>query len=194
MRTRNYPLIAVVLTLIAFAGCITTATVIVTAKLAPSPDGSPIEVTDAAGEYINGKIVVNLNGDEDFEEYKDNIKNIDNVGFYLEVSNYTFSDQTFQLFLEPDILKDWTTPHMPADSGSLLLFTGLTVPGRPQQSLTSKVTVKWEESLEYFTGLDDVKKYLERGVFSLYPNTTDRENFRLTIDSLVIIVTLSGKK
>jgi hypothetical protein len=192
MKSRNYPLIAVVLTLVAFAGCLTTATVIVTAKLAPAADGSSIEIRETS--FINGKIVVNLNDNQNFQDYKDNIRNIDNIGFYLEASNYEYTPVTFQLFLEPDTLQNYTDPVMPIDSQVPLILTGLQIPARPQQAATGKVTVTWEESLEYLNEIDLVKETLESGVFSIYPNVVERDAFHISIDSLVIIITLSGEK
>ncbi|MCK5126931.1 MAG: hypothetical protein KAR42_11805 [candidate division Zixibacteria bacterium] len=193
MKMNKFSVLAVVFTLIAFAGCIMTATVIVTSKLAPDADGSSIRFSHLT--YSDGKMVVNLNSDSDFEEYKDNIKNIDNIGFYLEVSNYEFSDATFQLFLEPDTTKEWTTPYMPADSNSsLLFFTGLTIPKRPSGALTGKTIVTWEESIEYLSDLESIKPFLEKGVFSIYPNIVPRDDFDISIDSLVIIITLTGQK
>lgn len=192
MNKRMYPVITVALFLAAFAGCIMTATVLVTAKLSPNDAGQPIRITDT--EYSGGRIVVNLNGDEDFEEYKDNIKNIDNIGFYLEASNPSFNPVTFQLFLEPDTLKNWTDAQMPIDSGSLLIFTGLTVPGRTQSTALGKVVVTWEESIEYINELEAIKTYLKDGVFSVYPNVVPRDDFDITVDSLVLILTLTGQK
>ncbi|MEZ5360022.1 MAG: hypothetical protein R3F48_14495 [Candidatus Zixiibacteriota bacterium] len=192
MNKRLYPIVVVALFLAAFGGCIMTATVIVTAKLSPNDVGQPIHITN--DDYTGSRIIVDLTEDEDFDEYKDKIKNIDNIGFYLEASNPTFTPVTFQLFLEPDISKDWTDPEMPVDSGSYLIFTGVQVPARTQSTATGKLIVTWEESIQYINELDVVKEYLEKGEFSIYPNVVPRDNFNITVDSLVLIVTLTGEK
>ena len=61
------------------------------------------------------------------------------------------------------------------------------------------MTIDWNESLQYITNLDLFKDVIADGVFSLYlaaidPVSGSRDNFNLTVDSLVFIVTLTGKK
>ena len=180
----------IVLAILIIAGCITTGTVVVTARLAPNDDGESIIITDATFE--NGKIVVDLNDDPDFKDYKAQIKNIDNIGFYMEATNNEFTDANVQLFLEPDTSKNWNDPLMPVDSGSNLIFTGFSIPGRTGVPITK--IVNWEQSFQYITGLADVKSALETGVFAIYPNVVPRAGFNVTIDSLVIIITLTGNK
>ena len=166
------------------SGCIMTATGVITVRLAPDDYGNPVTVTEA--DYSEGEIEVNLSEDEDFAEFREKIKDIDNVGFYLEVTNNLGTDATFQLFLEPDTSKNWTDPAYVVDSGAYLVFTGLTIPGG------ESVTIDWNASMAYINNLAEVKPYLESGLFSLYPLAVPHDDFNLTTDSLVIIVTLTG--
>ncbi|MFH1699579.1 MAG: hypothetical protein ABIE07_03240 [Candidatus Zixiibacteriota bacterium] len=173
------------------SGCILTATGVVTVKLVPDKYGQPLIIQEI-GYSDNGKISVNLSDDEDFEDLKAHISNIDNLGFYLEVTNKEFSPVTFQIFIDSDTSADYTNIDMIIDSTELIL-TGLEIPaGSPFN--TKKTIVNWSQSMEYITGLTEVKSILETGVFSIYPLAIPRDNFNLSIDSLVIIVTLTGKK
>lgn len=168
------------------SGCLFTGTVVVTAKLAPDAASNPITISNLS--YSAGKIDVDLNNDPTFNDYKDNINNIDNIGFYGKFRNNNFFDLTFQVFLESDPEKTWTSAEMAADSATALVFTGLTLSARE----TTEVT--WNESMEYITNLDDIKAILETGRFSIYPAVVQREEFNIAIDSLVLIITLTGSK
>ncbi|MEE9443978.1 MAG: hypothetical protein V3V99_15040 [candidate division Zixibacteria bacterium] len=173
------------------SGCILTATGVVTVKLVPDEYGQSLTIRNV-GYTENGRIVVNLSEDEDFEELREHISNIDNLGFYLSVTNKDYPPVTFQILIDSDTLADYSDIDMIVDSSDLI-FTGLEIPaGSPFN--TEKTIINWSESMEYITGLSDVKSILETGVFSIYPLAIPRDNFNLTIDSLVIIVTLTGKK
>jgi hypothetical protein len=170
------------------AGCIMTGTAVITARLAPDEAGQTIRITEL--NYVNGELEVDLTKDQVFQDYKDDIKNIDNIGFYLSARNQEFFNSTFQLFFVDDtsanyasvddILQDTIVPEV--------IFTGLTLPSQ------ETTTVEWEKSLEFVSGLDIFKSYISDGVFSLYPAAIPRDNFDIVIDSLVIIVTLTGSK
>lgn len=178
------------------SGCILTATGVVTVKLVPDEYGDPLIITPLSYNdplNPNGEIEVNLSDDEDFEDLKEHISNIDNLGFYLEVTNREFNEVTFQILLESDTSANYTDPQMVIDSAADLIFTALKIPGRPQTGEV-KTVVEWSESMQYITGLIDVKPILETGVFSLYPLAIPRDEFNLSVDSLVIIMTLTGKK
>jgi hypothetical protein len=165
------------------AGCIMTATYVVTVKLVPNPGSitvSTIQHTSAT------KLVVDLRDDSDFRDNQDKIKDIESIGFYLKAKNNLDQAVTFQLFLEADTTKDWLNAQMVADSSTELVFTGLNIPAN------QTVSVDWNQSMGYVTGLPAVKDILEKGRFSIYPVAIPRDNFSVTIDSLVIIVTISG--
>lgn len=173
------------------AGCVFTSTVVITHKVAPDSAGEPIAITNLS--YTGGKQVVNLNDNSTFNDFKADIKNIDNIGFYLSVENNLFSPTMFQLFLVPDTLKDYQSPQMLVDSLADLVLTGVTVPAR------SQVVIGWNESMQYITNLDLFRSTIENGAFSLYLAALDtqtgrRDNFNLKVDSLVFILTLTGKK
>ena len=177
---------ACTLTALVLTGCLLTGTVVITAKLVP--DAAHNSVTISHLSYDGGKIDVDLNNDKTFLDYRDNINNIDNIGFYAKIRNHEFFDLTFQLLLEEDVTKNWTSAQMAVDSATALVFTGLTLPNRATKEIT------WNESLEYISDLDEIKAILETGTFSLYPAVVQRDDFNITIDSLVLIVTLTGKK
>jgi hypothetical protein len=179
------------------AGCVFTSTVVITQKVAPDSNGDPIIFINQgypSDTRIEGcEQLINLNDNSTFNDFKADIKNIDNVGFYISAENNLYSSTMFQLFLVPDTSKHYISPQMLVDSLADLVLTDVTIPAR------SKVTIDWNESMQYITNLDLFKSTIEDGVFSLYlaaldPETGARDNFNLKIDSLVFIVTLTGKK
>lgn len=179
-----------VVVLILFAGCIFTGTVVITASVAPDANGDPINISHL--DYSDGELEVDLTRDATFNDYKDDIRNIESVGFYLIARNNLFSDATFQLFLVGDTAANYDSAQALVDNLEVLILTGLTLPART--TATIRTIVDWNESMKYVTNLDEFKDVLETGVFSLYPAAIPRDNFNITIDSLVIIVTLTGNK
>ena len=183
MKINRFRAAAVIVAAMLAAGCIMTATYVVTVKLAPNP--SPIDVSTI--QHISArKLVVDLRKDSDFRDNQDKIKDIESIGFYLKAKNNLADPITFQLFLEEDTTKDWEDAQAVADSSTELIFTGLAMPGN------QTVTVDWNQSMGYVTGLPAIKDVLERGYFSIYPVAIPRDNFSVTIDSLVVIVTVNG--
>jgi len=180
-RSKIILAVAAAAVIVIAAGCIMTGTFVITVKLVPP---GPVTVSNA--DYTEGRQQVDLTQESDFADNQDKIKDIDNIGFYASVKNNLNDPVTFQLFLEKDTAKDWDSAQEAADSCTALILTSLTIPGK------KTVTIDWNESLKYVTGLNDIKKILETGHFSLYPVAIPRDNFSLTIDSLVIIVTLTG--
>ncbi len=187
--------LATIALMLIWVGCIGTGTVVVTAKLAPDANGNPVAIQHTTTDFFDngGEMLVDLTDDADYAEYKDDIKNIDNIGFYAKVKNNESYPVTFQLFLEEDTAANWPTAQMVLDSAGSnhLIFTGWTIPA------FDSVAISWNESMQYITGLIDIKSALERGYFSIYPiGRKDQSEvfFDLTVDSMVVIVTLTGSK
>ena len=118
----------------------------------------------------------------------DNIKSIDNIGFYLEVTNNQSTAVTFQLLLEPDTSRNFATAEAAMDTVIAVVLNSLTVPGG------GTTTIDWEESMTYVGDLEFATEAIQRGYFSLYPVAIPGDDFSLTIDSLVVVVTITGQK
>jgi hypothetical protein len=169
------------------AGCLTTGTAVITARLAPDSEGNSVRVTNLNfGTFA--EMEVDLKDDATFRDYQDDIKNIDNIGFYLSITNNKAADVTFQLFLEPDTTVNYESVDGMVEAYADIILTDLTVPG------FQKVVVDWNQSMEYVTNLLEFKDVLAGGVFSIYAAALPRADFDVTIDSLVAIVTLTGNK
>jgi hypothetical protein len=143
-------------------------------------------VTVANTDFSDAEMEVNLSEDATFNEHKDDIKNIDNIGFYLSVENNLDTAATFQLFLVADTGKNYDSAQALIDALEDPILTGLTIPAR------KKIVIDWNQSMKYIGDLEPFKAILEKGVFSIYPVAIPRDRFNLTIDSLVVVVTLTG--
>lgn len=168
----------------ALAGCIVTGTLVITAKVAPDVNGDPIIVSNL--DFSAAELEVDLSNDATFAEHRDDIKNIENVGFYLSAKNEKAFPVTFQLFLVPDTSKNFDSAQALVDSLALPILTDLQIPA------LSTVTIDWNESMQYVTNVHEFKDVLQKGVFSLYPAAIPRNDFKVVIDSLVVIVTLTS--
>jgi hypothetical protein len=185
MKKRRLILVAVLVSIAGIvAGCLTTGTVVVTARLSPDSTGSAIQISSDLTEELE----VNLGENATFKDYQDDIRNIDNIGFCMIVTNNFFTDATFQLFFEPDTSANYDSVQVMLDEFVELILTDIIIPAR------ATTTIEWNESMKYITNLQEFKSVLEGGIFSIYPAAIPRDNFNLTIDSLVVIVTLSGSK
>ena len=182
MNKKLLMLLAVISIAAIIAGCIITGTVVITVVAVPDPD--PVTVTDATFE--DGELEIDLNDDEDYLNYRDDINNIDNVSFYLSVRNNQASPVTFQMLIDPDTSNNWTDIEDAIDHGVDLLFTDLTLPG------ASTVILDWEEATPYTSQAEEIKEILLEGVFSIYPAAIPRNDFSITIDSCVAVITLTG--
>jgi len=182
-RIRTIYWMSLAAVMVMLAGCLITGTVVITATVAPDDNGESIIVSNL--DFSNAELEVNLTDDPTFAEHRDKIKNIDNIGFYLSAENPLTSSATFQLFLVPDTSLNFDSAQLLVDSLAQPILTGLTIPAQ------TTVTIEWNESMQYVTNLAEFKDVLQKGVFSLYPAAIPRDNFRIVIDSLVVIVTLT---
>ncbi len=184
MKKKYIPYLLMALAAALIYGCILTGTVVITALAVPDPD--PVTVNETT--FMDGEIEIDLNGISEFEDYKDNIRDIDNVAFYLSVHNNQATDVNFQLLIDPDTSNNWPTLQDAIVDGIDVLFSGLLIPGN------KTVIIDWDESISYTSQIDDIKNILKDGIFSLYPAAIPREDFSVTIDSCVAVITLTGAK
>ena len=171
--------------------CILTGTFVTTVRIVPDDQGDSLYVSFT--NISDSEIEVDLTGDADFEDHKDDIKDIDNVGFYLDVTNLDADPShvdTFQIFIEADTSKNWNEYGMQTiiDSASYLFLTDVIIPGNSRKIIT------WNESVSKITDLENAMPIIESGLFSLYVLALPRDMFDLRVDSMVVVVTFTAGK
>jgi hypothetical protein len=126
---------------------------------------------------------VDLTENETWEEHKDKIKYIDNVGFQLWVTN-NGSSVTWELYADTI-----STPYVDVDDirdDAKQVLGGLTLaPG--------ETYIDWPTSLIYLNSkeLPTFKNWVETGQFDIYA-VAGSGNYNIRIDSARIIVTVTA--
>ncbi|UCD17448.1 MAG: hypothetical protein JSV44_00630 [Candidatus Zixiibacteriota bacterium] len=126
---------------------------------------------------------VDLTKESEWQKRKDDIKNIDNIGFELWITNNGLDPVTGQLFAALDSSYADT---LTVRSDARLVFSGLTLPGGDVQTY-----VDWPGSLGLLVDVDALKKFAEKGEFAIYALTTTLP-FDITVDSATVIITFTA--
>lgn len=127
------------------------------------------------------KFYVDLTKESEWNDHKDEIKYIDNVGFQLWVTNNGPMAVTGQLFASTD--SSYADTATVRDSATLVL-DGLTLP-------PGATYVDWPSSLTYLCEVDKLKNLVKGGKFAVYALTTTLP-FTITVDSATVIVTVTA--
>ncbi len=127
---------------------------------------------------------VDLTKEDTWDKHKDNIKNVDNVGFQLWVTNNGTSEVTWEFYA--DTTKPPHTDIPAIRSHAKQVLAGLSLP-------PGKTYVDWPTSLIYLNTkeLPLFKQWVETGKFDIYA-LTDVLPYNITIDSAKVIVTVTA--
>nr|MBN2277568.1 hypothetical protein [candidate division Zixibacteria bacterium] len=130
---------------------------------------------------------VDLTDEDVWKDHRDQIKNIDNVGFELWLtdtvqidSSYTLTGELYIAPLETDI---YTTIEEVEDNTTLIV-QNLEVPSG------TTTYIDWNASLEHLTNIDSLKYYAEQGTFTVFGITREAP-FKIQVDSATVIVTVT---
>jgi hypothetical protein len=169
-----FGLLSALLAIFIVAGCsVITGTFVISIK---------IGTYDIVGEDDFDYFTVDLSEEEDWNKHKDDIKDIDNVGFQLWLDNAGESTVTGEIYASS---LDTIYHDRPAVWGNAtLIFTGLEIP-------PGKSYVDWQTSLLYIRNLPVLKKIVESGKFTGYALTTTMP-YNVTLDSATVIITVTA--
>lgn len=128
---------------------------------------------------------VDWTDDNDWEDHKDNIKDIDLVGFELWATNNGETANTFTVYVaDLQSSLDDGSSRSEVDSLATLVVDDLPIAASGQTHVT------YGQSFKYLANIGTLKNLVETGKFKLFafvtPPTVD-----VTIDSLRVIVTLT---
>ncbi len=167
-------LLSALLVLSVFCGC--EGLIVGTFVISLDIDGGDIVTQDDFSKFY-----VDLTTESEWNDHKDEIKDIDNVGFQLWVTNSGATAVTGQLFASTD--SSYADTAAVRDSATLVL-DGLTLP-------PGATYVDWPSSLTYLREVDKLKQLVEGGTFAIYALTTTLP-FTITVDSATVIVTVTA--
>ncbi len=128
---------------------------------------------------------VNLTQDDTWNDHKDDIKYIDNVGFIMWAENNGASNASAELYIARTHSDAITTVADVRDSTTRVL-SGLTL--EPGENY-----IDWASSLGYIENIDTLRAIVESGQFVIYATTTTLP-FEVHIDSAIVVVTGTAGK
>jgi len=126
---------------------------------------------------------VDLTTNDTWKNHKDNIKNVDNIGFQLWVTN-NGSAVTWEFYADTTSVSHADTSSIRANGKQILAGLSL-APG--------KTYIDWPTSLIYLNSkeLPTFKQWVEAGKFDIYA-LTDKLPYKVTIDSAHVIITVTA--
>lgn len=138
---------------------------------------------------------VELSDSSDWEEHKDNIKDIDMVGFELWATNNTDTEKSYSVYAsyEGSGLNGLTSrPEI--EGQATLILDSIPLSAKAQAGLPLNSTyITYGQSFAYLNNIDKLKDYVKKGSVRFFAmemggaDTTD-----VHIDSMLVIVTFTA--
>lgn len=127
---------------------------------------------------------VDLTTNDTWKNHKDNIKNVDNIGFQLWVTNNGTDSVGWEFYADTTTVPHTDIPSIKAHAKQVL--AGLTLPPGAKY-------IDWPTSLIYLNSkeLPTFKQWVETGKFDIYA-LTNVLPYNVTIDSAKVIITVTA--
>jgi hypothetical protein len=129
---------------------------------------------------------VDVTDDAEWQKHKDDIDFIDAVGAEFYITNNTGADVTFNSYID-----DYSDPDLPEP---VELPTTATKIIDDYTVSTGVSKISYSESLSIITGVDRLKALSKLGQFDYYGTSTANDGSLFIIDSIKIILTVSGSE
>lgn len=170
---RVFQLLAVaLLTCLGVTGCLLSGTFVIDLPLD--------EMVFTASTFYQQKL--DLTDNQTYNEHKDQIKDITDIGFALKIENNTSSAASGELYLTDD--STHTTVSQVKNNATLVL-TGISVPANSTKS------INWSESYQYIKNLEVLKEQAKSGSFWVYA-LIDQAPLNLRIYDASVIVSFAA--
>jgi hypothetical protein len=171
--TNKTALVAAILAAVTLAGCLIVSGTFIIVKT--------FSFTTRHSFY---HYAVDITGEGDWKSHKDQIDNIDLVGFELWITSYEAIPTTFSVYLDSMRTTPYTTQSDVVANASKVL-DGLTVnPGANH--------VSYGNSFKYLTNVEVMKRLVRAGTFDYYGTSTGGTSSGFIVDSAKVIVTFSA--
>lgn len=163
---------AVILTAFLVVGCIVSGTFIVTEEFT---------FTTMTGFYHYD---VDVTDEEDWQDHKDDIQNIDAVGFELWFTNNSGSDVTFNVWLDDGVGATYEEATSAQNNLNLVLDDVTLPPGKSHLS--------YVESLGKITNFALIKSLASVGKFKFYGVSSNTTDSTWIVDSGIVYITFTA--
>jgi hypothetical protein len=162
------------------AGCLVSGTFVIVEEV-------EFDFTSNHGFYWRP---IDLTTNSDWADHKDDIDNIDAVGFEFKIENTTASDCEFNVWIAAQAgLANPLDPPSSVPSDAIKVIDGLEV------AAGATKTVTYSESLGFISNLAAFKAIVKGGRFDYYGRScgnTDDADFHVTDGKIIITVSASG--
>jgi hypothetical protein len=161
-----------VLALIILSGCLlVSGTFVVTEKFTVNP---------RTGFYF---FQADVTQTSTWEDHADDIHFIDAVGFIMYIRSFESSEVDFDVYVD-DYSGPMANPTSIPSSATIVIDD---LPVSPGESVIS-----YKQSLESIENLDTLKKLAKAGRFDCYTTSTGEDGGTFIVDSVIVMITLSG--
>lgn len=130
---------------------------------------------------------VDLSTNDDWNEHKDDIAAIDDIGFACRIENLGAQPAGGQLFLfKPKNENDSLASYSDVQSKGTLVLDGIVVePGATRE-------IKWQESYDYLQNFEKAKQIIFTEKFQVY-FVADKTPFSIQVRDIVLFLSVAGK-
>ena len=166
-----------------FVGCLVSGTFTVVIFI----DNQTLDDNHASGFY---HYVVDLSEEDDWDDHKDDIENIDIIGFDIWVRNMRSTATTFDAWVDDLSDAQITNPSL-LDADATPILQDLTIGAGP--NVVTHIT--YAESLGHLRNVAALKAYVKSGTFRLYGRSVGTPTIGddYILDSVRVVVTFTAK-
>lgn len=157
------------------ASCITTGNVMVVEYLD--------DLSAVSGQTITSGDV-DLRENQDWQEHKEDIIGIDDLGFACRITNNSNASASGQLYVSPND-KDYTTEAAIRANG-ILVLDGIVVPAGETRD------IEWQESYDFLQNFEQVKEVVFGEQFHYYFIAAETP-FDIDVTDIVLFMSINGK-
>ncbi len=130
---------------------------------------------------------VDLTDDDVWKDHKDNIKDIDLVGFELWVTNHETTSQTFSIYLD-DASHPQYTSLSGVEANTTKVLDDLTLAAGPDV----QAHITYGQSFKYLRNVETLKNLVDAGAFHYYGVSNGGSSAGYTIDSVRVVITFTA--
>ena len=172
----RFGLIGITLTTLLVVGCLLSGTFVVSMLFKDFP---------VAGDTDFYYFDADVTSEEEWEDHKDNIKDIDNVGFELWATNTSGVANTYYCYIAP------ITSSLGSGSSKSLVEQNATKVLEISLSATGQTFVGYTDSFSHLTNLETLKDLAEEGRFKFFA-MSDATPTDFTVDSIRVVITITA--
>ncbi len=125
--------------------------------------------------------------ESDWQEHKDDIDNVDMVGFELWMTNHQSTPASFSVYVDDFGEPQWTGAA-DVESNAVKVFGDLAL--KPGDGVQTHVT--YGESLGMFRNVGELRRLAREGRFHVYGISSAAAGSEFTIDSARVVVTFTA--